>query len=234
MWTTPSRLTIFLLLFGLSQTVWAKSEVTVTETQFEKPLATLSSPDKQTKRSVSAFAGKPKSRTTNHSEPDFWIFDSWSELYRDNDYDNYYSALRLSVDVDSVYTQAPVYLVVYLGDEVEYTSVHVSSVFDVYGDDTTDYLTMDIALVSGFPPYDYDVLVEVYDAQTDELVVFSDAQDDADLSLLSLESADYDRAHTDTVVVVEEHGGSLAGYGLLAMFIAGVWRRVMYRQPART
>ncbi|QPG06189.1 choice-of-anchor H family protein [Salinimonas marina] len=227
MWKNTLRLTTFVLLgLGLSLPTWANSKVTVKETQFEQPLKESSLQQQKDKRSVTAFASRPKSRVSHHDEPDFWIFDSWSELYQDNDFDNYYSSLRLSVDVDSVYSQAPVYLVVYLGDATEYSSVHVSSVFDVYGDDSNDFLTMDIELVTGFAPFDYDVLVEVYDAQTDELVAFSDAQDDADLSLLSLESADYDRSQGETVVVVEEHGGSLAGAGLAALLAVGFYRRV--------
>ena len=205
-------------------------DVKVIESQFDQPLpATTKSqqslPHNATsKRSLSSFSAKGKFALSHQDEPDYWVFDAWSELYNDDDYDGYYSSLRLSVDVDSVYAQAPVYLVIYLGDETEYNSVHVSSVFTVYGDDSNDYLVMDIALVTGFRPYDYDVLVEVYDASTDALLTYSDALDDADLSYLSLESADYDREQGETVVVVEEHGGSTGVFSLLALSALAVVR----------
>ena len=156
----------------------------------------------------------------------FWIFDTYTTLYDDRDYDNYYSTLSVTLDADTVYSEAPVYAVVYLGDDTEYNSVHVSSVFTIYGDDSSDSLTIDIDLVSGFRPYDYDVLIELYDATNDELVAFSDALDDADLSLLSLESNDYDSPQTEqTVVVVEEHGGSSAWWSLATLALLAGFRR---------
>ena len=205
-------------------------EVSVKETQFNAPLTqtTVADSDRKfsAKRQVSAFPSRHKARTTSVDDGTFWIFDTYTTLHDDRDYDNYFSTLSITLDADTVYSEAPVYAVVYLGDESEYNSVHVSSVFTIYGDDSSDSLTIDIDLVSGFHPYDYDVLIELYDATNDELVAFSDALDDADLSLLSLESNDYDTPQAEqTVVVVEEHGGSSTAWSLamLALF-AGVRR----------
>lgn len=69
-------------------------------------------------------------------------------------------------------------------------------------------------MLNGFAPDDYEVLIELYDAYSNELVAVFDGNDDADLYLLSLESSDYESVE---VVVIHEHGGSLGLWGLILL-----------------
>ncbi|MBU2979519.1 choice-of-anchor H family protein [Alteromonas sp. C1M14] len=153
--------------------------------------------------------------------PDFWIYDAWTQWQRDIDYDGYYRSLTVSFDADTVYAQASVYVVIYIGDAEAFYPIHTSSDFYIYGESSTDEFVIETDLISGFRPFDYDVMIELYDAQTGDLVAVADQTNDADLSYIPLESADYD---DDSVVVVREHGGTFSGTMLSIMGIMGLWR----------
>ena len=55
----------------------------------------------------------------------------------------------------------------------------------------------------------------------------SDGYDDADLTYLSLESDNHEYIYEDTVIVVEEHGGSTTIFSLLFIAFTLVVRRVI-------
>lgn len=148
---------------------------------------------------------------------DFWIYDSWLSLDLDLDYDGYFSKFTLEFDADTIYADAPVYAVIYLGTNEQYESIHVTSEFYIYGEDGSDSFVIESELIRGFPPRDYDVLIELYDAYSEELVAVADYYADADLSYVSLESENYESVYEETVVIVEEHGGSTAWYSLIAL-----------------
>jgi len=157
------------------------------------------------------------SSTSVVNDPSYWIYDSWVTLDTDIDYDGYFSAFTVEFDADTIFANVPVYAVIYLGQNERYQSIHVTSEFSLYGDDSTDGFVVESALISGFPSGDYDILIELYDAYTDELVAFSDAYDDADLSYVSLESNNYEYVVEDTVVVVEEYGGATSLFTILSL-----------------
>lgn len=105
--------------------------------------------------------------------------------------------------------------------------IHTSSDFYIYGESSHDEFVIETDLVSGFPPYDYDVMIELYDSQTGELLAFANQNNDADLAYIPLESADYDdNTGGGSVVVVTEHGGTFSGTLLAFMGIIGLWRIV--------
>ena len=152
-----------------------------------------------------------------NSVNEFWIYDAWTSLDSDIDYDGYYSTFSVEFDADTIFTQVPVYAVLYVGTDGQYDAIHVSSEFYIYGEDSTDSFTIESTLISGFPSNDYDVLIELYDADTEMLVAFSDGYDDASLAYLPLESKNNEYIVEDTVVIVEEHGGSWSVLSLLAI-----------------
>ncbi|MDO6567279.1 choice-of-anchor H family protein [Alteromonas sp. 1_MG-2023] len=158
---------------------------------------------------------------------DYWIYDSWVSLDTDIDYDGYYSEFTVEFDADTVFDSALVYAVIYLGRNDRYESIHVTSEFVLYGEDSSDSFVVESRLLSGFPAAEYDVLIEVYDAYSEELVAFSDGYDDADLAYLSLESDNHEYIYEDTVIVVEEHGGSTGLYSLFFIAFALVMRRAV-------
>ncbi|QCZ92659.1 choice-of-anchor H family protein [Salinimonas iocasae] len=175
-------------------------------------------------RSTSAFAPQKVDQHNTVSNQDFWIYDCWLTLLTDEDYDGYFASFSLSFDADTFYQAHELYAVIYLGDAVEYKSVYVTSVFTVYGEDSDDYVTLDIELVSGYAPYDYDIRIELFDAHNDYRVAVYDAFNDADLSLVSLESRSNDQPYHDSHHSSSRHGGSIGLAGIL-MFIFAIARR---------
>jgi hypothetical protein len=163
---------------------------------------------------------------------EFWIYDSWVSLQHDLDYDGYFSTFSVEFDADTIFVDAPVYAVLYLGQNGVYDAIHVSSEFFIFGEDSSDSFVIESTLVSGFPSYDYDILLELYDAQTEQLVAFSDGYDNAEFAFVPLESETNEYIVEDTVVIVEEHGGSMSWLALcfiisaagLRIFAAGALR----------
>ena len=168
---------------------------------------------------------------------EFWIYDSWVSLQHDLDYDGYYSTFSVEFDADTIFVDAPVYAVLYVGQNGVYDAIHVSSEFFIYGEDSSDSFVIESTLVSGFPSYDYDILLELYDAQTEQLVAFSDGYDNAEFAFVPLESETNEYIVEDTVVIVEEHGGSMSWLSLcfiitaagLRLFAAGALRKWLKR-----
>ncbi|NMH59778.1 choice-of-anchor H family protein [Alteromonas ponticola] len=199
--------------------------IKVTEKMATTDLQPAKKITKLNNKKLSQFANKTRDEVASQSlYNDFWIYDSWITFLDDFDGDSFYSRFLVEFDVDTIYVEAPVYAVVYLGDADAYEAIHVSDTFWVYGETTGDSYIVDSELVSGFRSFDYDILIEIYDADTDELVAFSDNLDDADLSLVSLESQNYD-IYRDTVVVTRASGGSLMAGALAFLAVAAGWRK---------
>ncbi len=169
---------------------------------------------------------KLASDITITSVNEFWIYETWLTLGNDTDYDGYYSTFSIEFDADTIFTSSPVYAVLYIGRNGVYDAIHASSDFYIYGEDATDTFTIDSTLVSGFPSDDYDVLIELYDAYTETLVAFTDGFDDSVLAYVPLESQNNEYVVEDTVVIVEEHGGSWSLFYLLLVAGAVLCRRV--------
>jgi len=229
----PLLLSFFALCASASVfAIDSKESVSVSAKEYRNdvayiPTKTLSSTspsdseDKQALRKQQhSNVSKSFSSVSMVNNTDYWIYDSWVTLDADIDYDGYFSAFTVEFDADTIFANVPVYAVIYLGQDERYQSIHVTSEFSLYGDDSTDGFVVESELISGFPSGDYDILIELYDAYNDELVAFSDAYDDADLSYVSLESNNYEYVVQDTVVVVEEYGGTT---GALALFGLGAF-----------
>lgn len=170
---------------------------------------------------------KPRVAANSVTTADFWIYDAWTQWQTDKDYDGYYTSITVTFDADTIYEQSPVFAVLYLGDAEAFYPIHTSSDFYIYGESSHDEFVIETDLVSGFPPYDYDVMIELYDSQTGELLAFANQNNDADLAYIPLESADYDdNTGGGSVVVVTEHGGTFSGTLLAFLGIIGLWRIV--------
>lgn len=165
-----------------------------------------------------------KSRPEYHGTESIWVYDAWLTLQQDTDHDGYYSDLTLSFDVDTYYSSAAVYAVLYLGVGDEFREYHDSSVFTIYGEDSNDVFEVETSLVEGFVSNDYEILIEIYDADDHSLVAVYDGYSDEDLVYIPLESRDYE--YTESQVVVNYEGGS---YSLLTiavlLILAGCRRR---------
>jgi hypothetical protein len=147
-------------------------------------------------------------------DQEFWIFDAWVVLFRDDDGDGYFSHFSVEFDADTQYSSADVYARLYLGKDEVFREYHTTSDFNVFSDSSDDSFVVESELLNGFPAGEYEVLIELYDTYNDELVAVFDGNDDADLYLLSLESKEYEYTQ---VVIVREHGGSVSLWGVLLL-----------------
>ena len=217
-----------LALSGPTAVLAKDINVTTKEYQFKEPVETstvqATANTSTKKQALETVKGKSRESSQSLNDTEFWIYDSWVTVQNDFDYDGYYTTLNVEFDADTVFSQVPVYAVIYLGKNEVFDSIHVTSIFNIYGDDSNDAFIIESDLVFGFPPYDYEILIELYDADHDVLVAASDGYWDADLAYVRLESENYDVIE-ETVVVVEEHGGALFIPALLALFGVALYRR---------
>ncbi|WP_299084504.1 choice-of-anchor H family protein [uncultured Paraglaciecola sp.] len=238
-WLVLSSLFVSNIVWGAEAGSWSAQS---TETQFEKTSAEVFTTSQQGQANMSPMAqsttarsvkskpqtyakmltARPSEQSVNH---EFWVFDAWVSFQGDEDRDGYFNHFSVEFDVDTDYHTARVYAVLYLGVDEVFKEYHTTSNFSVFSDHSNDSFVVESKLVTGFSPDDYEVLIEVYDADNDELVAVYDGNDDADLYLLPLESADYAQSQ---VVVVREHGGSLGFWGVI-LLLPMVLGRYLYQ-----
>ena len=179
------------------------------------------SPQNLTQIANKLFRPQNNKVTQNHIT---WIYDARVKLREDNDLDGYFQRFELTFDVDTSLRQSRVYAVVYLGDESSFREIHRSVVFDVTGETSADEYTLDNTLKSGFHANDYDVLIELFDADTNQLIDRYDHTHDADLSLLSLESQEFQK-HSNTRNTRDSSAGALGIFLALPLLGLLLFRR---------
>ncbi|PKG98710.1 choice-of-anchor H family protein [Paraglaciecola sp. MB-3u-78] len=162
---------------------------------------------------------RPEAKVFNQ---EFWIFDAWVEFYSDTDRDGYFNHFSVEFDADTQFSSAKVYARLYLGKDEVFKEYHTTSNFDIFSDNSDDSFVVESELLNGFSSAEYEVLIELYDAYSDELVAVFDGNDDADLYLLSLESKEYESTQ---VIIVREHGGSVSLWGLLLLPVLLITRQ---------
>jgi hypothetical protein len=156
-------------------------------------------------------------------DPDFWIYDSYVTLDNDIDYDGYFSSFTIEFDVDTIYQRAAIYAEIYSSTSDTFTPFYTTDIYYINGDNTQDAIVVENTLVTGFPSNDYEIMIVIYDADTDEVVAVSDGTDDADLAFISLESENYEYVEPVDVIVVER-GGSMGGVLLIALGLVAMRR----------
>lgn len=156
----------------------------------------------------------------------FRIFYVDTELFDDFDGDGYYTYLRLVFDVDTDFFDADVYADVYVAPIGEpWELIFESDVFTIFGSSSDDEYEVETEFVAGYPPGDYDVLIDVFDAATGELVVTMGPEDSSALSYLPIEDISFDVDTATSVVISSGGGGSLSLMGLAALLFAAAARR---------
>lgn len=159
---------------------------------------------------------------------DHWIYEADVELFDDLDSDGYYTFLSVRIDADTLRSNAWVYAELWLSDDgVNWEHYHSTDDFQIFGETGGDEIFVETELVEGYPTGEYDLLVELYDA---DLLSFSDEygpNQDSAMALLPLEDITQDPEPVQ-VTVVDGGGGALSLWALPAILLAG-WR--LLRRP---
>lgn len=162
---------------------------------------------------------------------DFEIFDAAVTLYFDDDFDGHYYGIDVNFDADTEYAAADVYARLYLSLEGgPWEEYFVTEVFTIFGDSGSDDYTVETELYSGYPTAYYDVLIELYDYDTGDLVAEFGPADSAQMDEAPLEDQQKD---IGVVVVGPEPiisqsrggGGSLSFAALMLALLTLLARR---------
>lgn len=169
-----------------------------------------------------------------------WITDIGTLLYSDDDQDGYFSGFSLTIDADTEYSQADVYATIDVQrSQGERERLHTTDSFSIYGNSLTDEYRIDIELVRNYPIGDYDLFVNLIDANDHEVVDSVGAYDISNLYRLPLESEDFDNdpalinpitqfppAAINSDIRVVEHAGAGSTWLLLVLGIPAIARRL--------
>lgn len=128
---------------------------------------------------------------------DFSVYDGYSVLFDDFDYDGFYQTFSVIFDAD-VHTyagadQAAIYAEIYLsrnGGPWEY--LYTTDSFTIYGESTEDEYEVMTNLATGYPSDYYDVLIDIYEVGYSDIVATYSSDDTNNLYALPLESSNYD------------------------------------------
>ena len=172
---------------------------------------------------------RQRDRNAEGAYGDSWVYEATTDIFADRDADGYFRYLRVRFDVDS-----DLHLVVGLRrDLLERRRQLRGSTctrrkdFEVFGSDPDDDYEVETELVSGYSTGLYDVLIELYDADTGELLDEYGPNESSEFSVLPLEDSG-----RDGVVVADspddDHdggGGAISWLGLAGLLGALALRR---------
>jgi len=141
----------------------------------------------------------------------------------------------LLFDADTIYAAAKVYAVVYLSLDLgpwnEYGMTEDFWIFGASGDDEYVLVT---ELMSGYPSGDYDLLIELFDADDNSFLASFGPDETSALSLLPLEDFDRDEPIALKPVAVSHGGGGASGAWtisiLLLMLVVSAGRKIWRRR----
>ncbi|MEL7448723.1 MAG: choice-of-anchor H family protein [Pseudomonadota bacterium] len=151
----------------------------------------------------------------------FWVYDARTELFFDFDGDGFFTGLDVTFDADTDYVAADVYARLYLSLEGgPWILYYTTDVFTLLGTSGSDDYTVQTDLVDGYPTGYYDVLIELYDRDFDELVAVYGPVENLSLFELPLEDEAADAgiitAPAPPVSVSSGGGGSTGIVALLS------------------
>lgn len=146
------------------------------------------------------------------------------ELSGDQDGDGYYTDLSVELDADAPGQERWVYTRISLIDPYgNWNAISTSSAFALHGYNSSDRYTTHAVLDYGFDPATYQLGIEIYDANTEVLLLTNTTP----LSTpVNMESTDWDADEYYEVYVEEEYSASGSGgstSALLLLLLGGMW-----------
>ena len=175
-----------------------------------------------------ATTGSVKGQQKVLTNGESWIYDARTDLFGDADGDGYYRFVRVQLDADTIHTFAEIYAEIYLSaDGDAWELLYSTNDFSIWGTDDDDDYEVETELVSGYPAGKYDVLVEIYDADTGEFLDDFGPEDSDLFSMQPLEDSGRDGLVVDVpvapapVTVIHDEGGGGAISWLALAGLAG-------------
>jgi len=154
---------------------------------------------------------------------DAYVYEAVVDLFYDLDVDGYYHYLRVQFDADTLYDSMLIYAEIYLSaDGQAWEHLFTTEDFRIWGSDPDDDYEVESELVSGYSTGHYDLLIELYEASSGDLLDEFGPLESSALSLLPLEDST-----RDGVVAPPPHSDSGGGRGAvswaaIAALLAGV------------
>jgi len=179
---------------------------------------------KNTSGILSKRAAKPTNLNISNrsfSDGSFVIYEGFSQLIEDYDYDGFYQTFSVTFDADLVtynpYAQAAVYAELYLSENGgPWQHYYTTDSFVIQGESTDDSFEVYSTLSQGFTANHYDVLIDLYEVGYSNIVASYSSDDSNSLYALPLESSDYDIAYYEEAQL---HGGSASFAGLMVILM---------------
>jgi hypothetical protein len=172
---------------------------------------------------------------------DSYVFEAFTDLFSDRDRDGYFHHLRVTFDVDTIFPVSYVYAMVWISaDGNSWELVYTTADFAVYATSPDDDYEVETDLVSGYSTGLYDVLIELYDAQTDTLLDEYGPNESPEFSLLPLEDSYRDGDAPPSApppdggpVIIDDGGGGASSWLMLPLLLAALVANARRRHAAR-
>jgi hypothetical protein len=162
---------------------------------------------------------------------DFWFYAVDVDLFNDIDRDGYFHGIDILFDADTVYSIADVYVVAYLSYEGgPWNEYAVSEDITLFGATSTDDYVLVTELLQGYPTGRYDVLLEMYDADSGLFLAAVGPEESFDLQSLPLEDSDLDQPISIAPAVAVTRGGG--GSNSMPFLVALLGVLLLSRQRA--
>ncbi len=200
--------------------------------------ALISEKQLQARKKISAslfkkMAEVPNISTTGRSFSDgnFVIYDAYSQLIEDYDYDGYYRTFSVTFDADlitySAHDEAVVYAELYLSENGgPWQHYYTTDAFVIYGESSDDEFEVYSTLQQGFNSNHYDVLIDLYEVGYANIIASYSSDDSNSLYALPLESSEYDLEYVEYYEETHLHGGSYSVFTLMLIGGLVLMRRI--------
>ncbi len=155
---------------------------------------------------------------------DFWFYSVDVELFNDIDRDGYYHGIDILFDADTIYAAADVYAVAYLSYEGgPWNEYAISDDFTLFGSSSADDYVLVTELLQGYPKGRYDVLLELYDADTGIYLASVGPAESPELWNLPLEDSELDyRSPVPATTAVTRGGGGASSTPFLVALLGAL------------
>jgi hypothetical protein len=150
------------------------------------------------------FGGYPRMQgQPRHAGMDIWFDQITVELLTDSNGNGYHSRFSVLLDIDTWLAAWPVYAVLSLETTGACQSYYQTEILTVSGTSAEDIALITTTLSEPYVGGNYNLIIQLYDADTHELIIQADAYTHPELSAIYLESAQAD-SHINSAAYLDD------------------------------